>query len=387
MIEGNQDLSILVTYIMKDNPSVAYIGYVYDIDYSGVAGRTYDIDENTKFRTILIEENDYGKNYEYYTYKPNDKVLSPVIAEYEGEEELVLNIQEVDLAHSTDAKYLIQGRAWDWKSQIYYTDTMELLLSKDISVFSIAPIAPQIYTGSPVTPRIGVRYLDKDILLTAIFKVRFENNTEKGTAKAIVEVDEEDLKGEIVREFLIQDVSEIYPDTTTSSWYFDNLTTMQSLGAIPETDNLDADITRAEFVEMLYHFYNPGGADLELMFTDVSEDASYTPAIKWALQAGIIRGITDKTFAPDKKISRLEMMVMLARFDEERGSLLAATEPERHLEDCNAIPAWGKNAVHWAVANGIIYGNNGSILPDDNVKVTEAIAMISRLGTSAEEGI
>ena len=72
------------------------------------------------------------------------------------------------------------------------------------------------------------------------------------------------------------------------------------------------------------------------------------------------------------------MIVMLARFDEERENPLTATEPEYHLADCNNIPSWGKNAVHWAVANGIIHGNNGSILPDDYVKVSEAIAMISR---------
>ena len=48
------------------------------------------------------------------------------------------------------------------------------------------------------------------------------------------------------------------------------------------------------------------------------------------------------------------------------------------IADCNHIPSWGKNAVHWAVANGIIYGNNGNILPDDYVTVSEAIAMISR---------
>ena len=380
MIEGNTTLSALTTYIMKDNPSVAYLGTVYDIDYSGVANRSYALDENSKFRTVLIEENDYGENYEYYTYKLNEKVISPVVTKYDGAEELALSIQEIDLANSTDAKYEIQGRAWDMKSQIFYTGTMELFLSKDINVFSIAPIEPQIYTGSPVTPRISMRYLDKDILLTSVFEVRYENNTEQGTAKAIVEIDDEDIKGEIVSEFKILDVSEIYPDTTIDSWYFDDLAAMQSVGAVPVTDNLGADITRAEFVDMLYNYYNPTRVREELLFTDVSEDSTYAPAIKWAMQSGVIRGITDKTFAPDKKITRLEMLVMLARFDEERGTLLTATEPEHHLADCDKIPAWGKNAVHWAVANGIIIGNNGSILPEDFVKVTEAIAMISRCG-------
>ena len=380
VLEGNTELSCLVTYIMEENPSVAFIGYAVDIDYSGNANRSYYLDENSKFRTVLIEENNYGENYEYYTYKLNDKVISPVITEYDGSEELVLNIQEIDLENSTEAKYEIQGRAWDLKSQIFYTGTMELYLSKDINVLSIAPIGPQIYTGSAVTPRINMRYLDQNILLTSVFKVRYENNIEKGTARAIVEVDDEDMKGEIVSEFTIKDVSEIYPGTTMDSWYFDNLITMQSVGAMTETHNLGADITRAEFVHMLYEYYNPSGGTGILTFADVSSDSPFAPAIKWAMKTGIIRGITDKIFAPDKKITRLEMMVMLARFDEERGNLFIATEPEHHLSDCDKIPDWGRSAAHWAVANGIIVGNNGNILPENYVKVTEAIAMISRLG-------
>ena len=378
MIEGNTTMSALVTYILKDNPTVGYLGSVYDIDYAGNINRSYFLDENSKFRTLLIEENNYGENYEYYTYKLNEKIISPVIAE--ESKDLIVNIEEIDLENSREAKYEIQGRVWDMKSQLFYTGTMELYLSKDINVLSIAPIGPQIYTGSAVTPRINMRYLDQNILLTSVFKVRYENNTEKGTAKAIVEVDDEDMKGEIVSEFLIKDVSEIYPGTTMDSWYFDELTAMQSVGAMTETDNLKTDITRAEFVHMLYEYYNPSGGTGILTFADVSNDSPFAPAIKWAIKTGIIRGITDKTFAPDKKITRLEMMVILARFDEERGNLLTATQPENHLADCDKIPEWGKSAAHWAVANGIIVGDNGSILPEKYVSVTEAIAMISRLG-------
>ena len=188
------------------------------------------------------------------------------------------------------------------------------------------------------------------------------------------------MTGEIVSEFLIKDISEIYPGTTMDSWYFDDLVTMQSVGAVPRTDNLIADITRAEFVHILYEYCTPSGGTGILTFTDVSNDYHFAPAIKWAMKAGIIRGITDKTFAPDKKIARLEMIVMLARFDEERGNLLTATEPQHHLEDCDKIPEWGRNAAHWAIANEIIYGHKGNVLPDDYVKVKEAIAMISRLG-------
>lgn len=71
----------------------------------------------------------------------------------------------------------------------------------------------------------------------AIFKVHYENNTEKGTAKAIVEVNDEDMKGEIVSELEIMDVSEIYSGTSMDSWYFDELAAMQSMRIVIKSLN------------------------------------------------------------------------------------------------------------------------------------------------------
>jgi 23S rRNA (adenine2503-C2)-methyltransferase len=89
---------------------------------------------------------------------------------------------------------------------------------------------------------------------------------------------------------------------------------------------------------MLYNFYNPGKSNIELAYTDVTEDSPWANAVKWALEAGVIRGITDKTFAPDKKITRLEMIVMLARFDEERENIMPVAKTYKItqiLDACN----------------------------------------------------
>lgn len=134
---------------------------------------------------------------------------------------------------------------------------------------------------------------------------------------------------------------------------------------------------------------------LEMLAADIPDDINVLVMTGGAKQwnpyendkVAIENGVVEEGayIAPDKKITRLEMIVMLARFEEERGNILTATEPEHHLSDCDEIPDWGKSAVHWAVANGIIYGDNGSVRFDDYVKVNEAVAMISRCGNVSEE--
>ena len=48
-------------------------------------------------------------------------------------------------------------------------------------------------------------------------------------------------------------------------------------------------------------------------FTDVSEDAYYYDAVKWAVGRGITIGTSDTTFSPNATCTRAEMVTFLYR--------------------------------------------------------------------------
>ncbi|MFO7888202.1 MAG: S-layer homology domain-containing protein, partial [Eubacteriales bacterium] len=82
-----------------------------------------------------------------------------------------------------------------------------------------------------------------------------------------------------------------------------------------ETFQPEESITRIEFADYiiraldLYKENNP----YKINFTDISNDHILSDSLKSALEHGIIKGYEDKTFRPEKTISRQEAMVMYAR--------------------------------------------------------------------------
>ena len=112
-------------------------------------------------------------------------------------------------------------------------------------------------------------------------------------------------------------------------------------------------IKRGDFVLMLYRLYGqPDVSDLELKFTDVQKDY-YKDAIKWAAEAGIVKGTSDTTFSPEKSITREQIATILYRIVGEP----AVEDKLAGFEDGAKVSGYAKNAMNWAVENGVITGS------------------------------
>ncbi len=88
------------------------------------------------------------------------------------------------------------------------------------------------------------------------------------------------------------------------------------------------------------------------VFADVSADAYYYEAVKWAADKGITGGIGDSLFAPNQSCTRAQIVTFLWR---------AAGSPEpKQLSTFGDVPAdaYYAKAVAWAVENGITEGTS-----------------------------
>ena len=114
----------------------------------------------------------------------------------------------------------------------------------------------------------------------------------------------------------------------------------------------NSEVTRAEFVTMLYRVYGePDVTGLQTDFTDLTKDW-YKAAVIWAANEGIVKGMTPTKFDPAGKITREQMVTMLYR---------AAGEPDvsgnlNGFEDKNDVHNWAWIAMVWAVKNGVVEG-------------------------------
>jgi hypothetical protein len=70
-------------------------------------------------------------------------------------------------------------------------------------------------------------------------------------------------------------------------------------------------VTRAEFAAILEEAFNNKLATNAIAFNDIPSNYWATPAIKQAINTGFLKGYPDKTFKPDQKIPRVQVIVAL----------------------------------------------------------------------------
>ncbi len=117
----------------------------------------------------------------------------------------------------------------------------------------------------------------------------------------------------------------------------------------------EANMTRAQLVTVLYRLAGePSVAGMTTTFKDVAENDWYTNAVIWAYNAGIINGIDETTFAPMANVSREMLVTILYRFLDEPEADTAVLEGyvDANAISDYAVPAMAW-AVENGIVNGI----------------------------------
>ncbi|MCZ8523870.1 MULTISPECIES: S8 family serine peptidase [Paenibacillus] len=147
----------------------------------------------------------------------------------------------------------------------------------------------------------------------------------------------------------------------------------------------DAEVTRAQFTALLARTLQlPESGGAELPFGDVPADAWYKAALQKALAAGLISGMSDTTFAPDARITREQMAVMLANAQAYRdrpgnGAVLAGVETVS-FSDMGEVSPWASEAVRKASSAGLLEGMpDGSFRPGFYASRAQAVTVLYRL--------
>lgn len=136
----------------------------------------------------------------------------------------------------------------------------------------------------------------------------------------------------------------------------------------------DRSITRAEFTKIIVM-----AAGLEQIqtssFTDVESDAWYNPYVGAAEKHGIVMG-ADGFFRPDDSISRQEMAVIVYRAFGDK--LSSGSAPL--FEDAEFIAEWAVDAVNVLAGAGIIKGLDDNKFGPDNIATrAQSAAIVNRI--------
>ena len=152
--------------------------------------------------------------------------------------------------------------------------------------------------------------------------------------------------------------SDLFTDVAQEAWYHEGVDFMVRntyMNGVSETIfSVNGKVTRGQVVTILYRIAGmPSVEGLENPFQDVSAGKFYTNAVTWAFNEGIVMGTSEAIFAPDVSITREQIAAILYRYDGEN------TVKEDNLSDFSDgtnVSNFAKDAMNWAVANGLING-------------------------------
>ena len=184
----------------------------------------------------------------------------------------------------------------------------------------------------------------------------------------------------------------VFSDVAETAWYAEGTAESVRLGLITGTGKTtfspEVPTTRAMFVTMLARFQSSLDGttriDGDSTFKDMTEETWWSASARWAADAGIVKGMPDGTFAPDKPITREQMATMLYRYAEYLGLATGLSAGLSSFPDSGEVRSWALEGMEYAVGSGLIEGSDGSLLPAKDATRAQAVTVFLRLLPAAE---
>lgn len=150
-------------------------------------------------------------------------------------------------------------------------------------------------------------------------------------------------------------------------------------GYVDGTFRPDDNMTRAEAAQMFYNLLNDKDVAITVSFSDVASDAWYAEAVNTLASLGMITGVGDNKYEPDRSITRAEFTAIAMRFAD------LATGGENVFSDV-AEDAWYHDYVVGSIQYGWITGYpDGTFRPENTITRAEVTTIVNRmLGRSAD---
>ncbi len=177
-------------------------------------------------------------------------------------------------------------------------------------------------------------------------------------------------------------------DILPTYWAYDSIDMVMEYGLFGGTDATifepEAVMTRAMFVTVLSRLTEVDISEYEDLdlFTDVPAGKWFSAAVNWAASAEIVDGVGGNLFAPNKGITREEMVKMLVSFLSSEEGLEDGADTQESLlfTDYDSISLWAIPYVEAAWENELISGYpDGSFRPQGTATRAEVATIFARL--------
>ena len=174
-----------------------------------------------------------------------------------------------------------------------------------------------------------------------------------------------------------------FDDVSADDWFYNDVVYVYERkifeGTGAYTFSPDSSMTRAMFVTALWRAAGRPSVSSNNTFTDVSNDAYYTGAIRWASANSIVLGVGNNMFEPDVSVTREQMASLIYRYQEWSNKIPDNIASEVKFTDQGEISDYAKAPVKALTMQGIINGKPGNVFdPKGTATRAEVAALLHR---------
>ena len=167
-----------------------------------------------------------------------------------------------------------------------------------------------------------------------------------------------------------------FADVSTDAYYYEAVKWAAKKGITGGIGNglfgPNQPCTRAQIVTFLWRAAGSPEPKAMSSFADVSMDAYYAKAVAWAVENGITTGTGDGKFSPDATCTRAQSVTFLFR------AIGKLVDSKAEFSDV-LTDSYYANAVAWAVENGVTNGiGDGLFGPDNSCTRAQIVTFLFR---------
>ena len=173
-----------------------------------------------------------------------------------------------------------------------------------------------------------------------------------------------------------------FTDVRESDWFYKDVAFAYENGLFAGTSDTtfspNASMTRAMLVTVLYRLEGEPTVYGRSGFSDVQYNEYYEDAVTWAADNGIVNGTSTTTFSPNANVTREQMAAILYRYAQHKKYNTAASSGLNGFTDHASVSGYAAASLEWAVAEKLVNGSAGKLMPTGNATRAQVAAILHR---------
>ena len=173
-----------------------------------------------------------------------------------------------------------------------------------------------------------------------------------------------------------------FTDVRESDWFYKDVAFAYENGLFAGTSDTtfspNAAMTRAMLVTVLYRLEGEPAVSGRSGFSDVTFNSYYEDAVTWAADNGIVNGTSITTFSPNANVTREQMAAILYRYAQHKKYNTAASSGLNGFTDHASVSGYAAASLEWAVAEKLVNGSAGKLMPTGNATRAQVAAILHR---------